>query len=556
MTSIEQVVASFLASVVAHAYVADPARAVSGIRIHDPERDPADLAGLLVLAVGLDRGADLTGLVHDLAATAAGLPALDHGRAPTAGGLPALDHGLPAAAAGPPGLVHGRAATAAGLVAKCRDAERADVAAAARRAGLNVIIIDADADWLQAMALLQAGIASAGGPALTDGVQDLFELADVAADAVGGPVTIEDDAGNLVAYSRDQEGGDQVRVQTLIARRSPPGFTRALAERGIPQRLLGSGRPLVVTGVQAGVADRLAIALRAGAFPLGSMWVLVSDPSPEQAQALTDIAAHVALHLMKRRSESGLARRVELEELALLLHGGAGVTGGPAATRLGAGTHWVAALDIAEVDPTARAVVRARVEQRLSLVPSAGGITFLAGQMSNLLFLIVTATTETAAVRQWLTDLLSERGGALLPVYAGIGRAAASAAELPRSRREAERALSVARAEPHPAPPVSFDDCWARASLQRALDPALIADLENLTPLWRLREHDREHATDYLPSLAAWLRCQGNIRLAAAELHIHANTLRYRMEKLAAVAGVDLDDPDTRLILSLQLWPV
>lgn len=127
--------------------------------------------------------------------------------------------------------------------------------------------------------------------------------------------------------------------------------------------------------------------------------------------------------------------------------------------------------------------------------------------------------------------------------------------ELPRSRREAERALTVARAAPRPAPPVSFEDCWARASLQRAVDATLLADLDNLTPLRQLREHDREHSTDYVPSLAAWLRCQGNIRSDATELHIHTNTLRYRMEKPAAVAGVDLDDPDTRLILSLRLWP-
>jgi DNA-binding PucR family transcriptional regulator len=40
---------------------------------------------------------------------------------------------------------------------------------------------------------------------------------------------------------------------------------------------------------------------------------------------------------------------------------------------------------------------------------------------------------------------------------------------------------------------------------------------------------------------------------AAAKLHIHKNTLRYRLRRLTEIAGLDLSDPDTRLGLMLQL---
>jgi DNA-binding PucR family transcriptional regulator len=36
-------------------------------------------------------------------------------------------------------------------------------------------------------------------------------------------------------------------------------------------------------------------------------------------------------------------------------------------------------------------------------------------------------------------------------------------------------------------------------------------------------------------------------------LHIHPNTFRYRIAKVADLLGVDLEDRDTRLIVELEL---
>ena len=65
-----------------------------------------------------------------------------------------------------------------------------------------------------------------------------------------------------------------------------------------------------------------------------------------------------------------------------------------------------------------------------------------------------------------------------------------------------------------------------------------------------------ERGTGYLATLAAWLDHPGEPALAARSLHVHPNTLRYRMGRITALPeleGVDLGDPQARLALRLQL---
>jgi len=43
------------------------------------------------------------------------------------------------------------------------------------------------------------------------------------------------------------------------------------------------------------------------------------------------------------------------------------------------------------------------------------------------------------------------------------------------------------------------------------------------------------------------------IRDAAAELHVHPNTLRYRIRRAEQLTGLDLRSPEQRLLAMLQL---
>jgi hypothetical protein len=54
-------------------------------------------------------------------------------------------------------------------------------------------------------------------------------------------------------------------------------------------------------------------------------------------------------------------------------------------------------------------------------------------------------------------------------------------------------------------------------------------------------------------TLAAWLRHMGDRQAVAAELHVHPQTVRYRLARLHELFGPELDDPGTRARLALAL---
>jgi DNA-binding PucR family transcriptional regulator len=51
----------------------------------------------------------------------------------------------------------------------------------------------------------------------------------------------------------------------------------------------------------------------------------------------------------------------------------------------------------------------------------------------------------------------------------------------------------------------------------------------------------------------AYLDSFGDIAAAAQRLHVHPNTVRYRVRRIEQVLATSLADPDVRLLLSLSL---
>ncbi|MFD1052165.1 helix-turn-helix domain-containing protein, partial [Kibdelosporangium lantanae] len=81
----------------------------------------------------------------------------------------------------------------------------------------------------------------------------------------------------------------------------------------------------------------------------------------------------------------------------------------------------------------------------------------------------------------------------------------------------------------------------------------LPTDATDLGLLPLLRANDDEAGTSYVDTLYEWLRHPGDPKAAARALRIHANTLRYRMARVVELTGANLDDPDIRLALTVQL---
>ncbi|MFC4599232.1 PucR family transcriptional regulator [Cohnella hongkongensis] len=64
---------------------------------------------------------------------------------------------------------------------------------------------------------------------------------------------------------------------------------------------------------------------------------------------------------------------------------------------------------------------------------------------------------------------------------------------------------------------------------------------------------DRKGGGRLMETLEMFFRCNGNIKLTSERLYAHYNTIVYRLEKVQAILGVSLDDPEDRLQLHLAL---
>jgi len=91
-----------------------------------------------------------------------------------------------------------------------------------------------------------------------------------------------------------------------------------------------------------------------------------------------------------------------------------------------------------------------------------------------------------------------------------------------------------------------------KLSLLLGADRRLARDVAEtaLAPLEAETELSRERLGT---TLDAWLRHRGRTEAVASALHVHPQTVRYRLARLRELFGNTLDDPDGRFELELAL---
>ncbi len=74
--------------------------------------------------------------------------------------------------------------------------------------------------------------------------------------------------------------------------------------------------------------------------------------------------------------------------------------------------------------------------------------------------------------------------------------------------------------------------------------------------LWRFAEdvlgallrYDASHPPDLVHTLSVYLHHHGSLKQTARALRLHANTVAYRAQRIEQITGLDLTDPDDRLV--------
>ncbi len=153
---------------------------------------------------------------------------------------------------------------------------------------------------------------------------------------------------------------------------------------------------------------------------------------------------------------------------------------------------------------------------------------------------------------QRLAERLAENLGT--PLRVGVG-GREPLCNLRRSVCDADAALRMRSTAGEPTVAI-FDDLGIWRILARTPD----VDLDEFVNRWLgpLIRYDSTRHAELVKSLTTYFAANGDLDAAAARLFVHRNTLKYRLSRITAIGGVNLNDAPQRLHLELacEAWAV
>jgi sugar diacid utilization regulator len=455
------------------------------------------------------------------------------------------------------------AADAAGIVGHLAANPSRQLLETAEEAGVALLSTSEDIAWGELYELIRAAVVvdnlnGESEPTVTAdvGLDDLFAIAETTAAVAGGPVTIEDMQSRVLAFSG---GGklDRGRTATILNRRVPEDWLREMRERGMIEHLLASDEVLHVSfSTDESSQPRRAIAIRHDERVLGSIWLAGDDNdlSPDADEALRRAAPMAALQLLRQRAAGDVERRMRESTLATLLAGGDATQAEIQQIDLPADESLVViALDVTGGGATSPRAIGPRLVDLLTMQLHAYDRSAVATSLEGRVYAVTSSrgTQDRSFLRDIAKQCRAYAARALtVDLRAGISHEVKAPAELRLARQSADECLTLA---PESEQDVLFEDVHGKA---------LLASVEQLVSGWyggesrallALTEDDEAHRTDYVRTLTSVLENFGNAQRVAKELHIHENTVRYRMQRITEITGVDLADGDARLALELEL---
>ncbi|OBA98923.1 transcriptional regulator [Mycobacteriaceae bacterium 1482268.1] len=421
--------------------------------------------------------------------------------------------------------------------------------------GTAVVAVDPRARWESLYKLVNHAFEHHGdrGDPRSESGTDLFALAQSIAERTHGMISIEDDQSHVLAYSASNDEADELRRLTILGRAGPPEHLEWIGQWGIFDALRASGEVVrVAERPELGLRPRLAVGIhlpgvderRASGFA-GTVWLQQgSAPLADDVEEVLRGGAVLAARIMSRLAAAPSTHTAMLHNLLGLGDESADI---PATAReLGIAADGRAALvgvgggDGASV-PSNVIALSANAFRADAQVASSGDRVYV------LLPKIGATSSLTSWAKGMVAALRRELGLTMRAVIAapltGLSAVASARAEVDRVFDSADRhpgAIAQVTSLDEAHTTVLLDEIVAHVAAQKRLVDPRVPDLRERDPM-------------LAQTLAAYLDGFGDIAAVAQRLHVHPNTVRYRIRRIEKVLATSLDDPDSRLVLALGL---
>jgi hypothetical protein len=385
------------------------------------------------------------------------------------------------------------------------------------------------------------------------GSEDLFEAVDTMARLLGGSVIVKDVDFRVLAYSAlPGQPNDDGRSSAILNRRSVDGWLQWMEESGIRERLINSDELIRLDNPRATSLIRYIQPIRAVDQTVGYLWLYFeTEPDAEAPKTIFEFAQLLAPEVARRGR--AVTENPGGHVLSQFLAGG--LSANRVASILGVDEQSnivVIAVDV-EATKSDAVIIRNRAVRALFLYTQMHLASSLVGTVDQQIYLLYVSPTrlepDVEAIVRAISKHLTRAAQANVRAAAGGVHRGLAAAGI--SRNEADLTLRVLRTKN------DWEHAGLFASMRHDIVLNEIVEVLRARPILvrglldRLITHDRQRDTDYVTTLRIYIDSFGDMRSAAELLHLHPNSLRYRIKRLTEIGGLDLGDPKLRLVLQL-----
>jgi len=449
--------------------------------------------------------------------------------------------------------------------------------ARASATGAAVVAVEPRARWERLYRLVTHVLEHHGDrddPRFASGT-DLFGLAQSIAERTHGMISIEDAQSHVLAYSASNDEADELRRLSILGRAGPPEHLEWISQWGIFDALrtrcdvvrvaerpeLGL-RPRLAVGIHRDDTPSDALrpggsstsdALRPGGSStprspgfLGTIWL--QQGSRQLADDAEDVlrgAAVLAARIITRLAATPTTHTLRVQEL--LGFSGEDVDVAAVARELDIvadGRGALIGFRCADGPAPAHAI---------ALSASAFRNDAHTASVGNTVYVLFPQTGASSSVASWVRGTVAALDRELgVDLRAVIATGIDGLASVPTARADVDRVFDSAGRHPGAIRAVTSTD-EARTTVLLDGIVALMPDDLVDPRLWALRDYDAGHDGSLVDTLRAYLDCFGDVAAAGVVLHVHPNTVRYRMRRVEKILGTSLGDPDDRLVLALGL---
>lgn len=391
---------------------------------------------------------------------------------------------------------------------------------------------------------------------------DFESFVDQVSEVLKCPVTLEDINHNVLAYSNHENVKNSVRIKTIMGRHVPEPIINCLWKEGIIPTLLESEKPVRINRIEEiDLENRVAISIRNKKDVLGYIWAIEDSNKLLDEAALEFLwksAKVISAPMVQYYSSRDRLQKNNQDFFWQLLLGNIW-SHDEIKEKLNNINIYPRKLCTVIILRLLEEIESTFYREIINLLNTTQQIQIIFSIFNKKDFIVLVSMDPEAYSNQFLDRFIKlfisqsrDRFGIHFTegVYGGIYERYSM---IDTSYTQALTVLDIKEKFPIETQLIlGYDELGIYQLINDILDLRKIHLYKNPF-LKKLKDYDRAHNQRFLETLEVYLDCDCNTYETANSLHIHTNTLNYRLKRIREIGNIDLNNFNQKIGMYIDL---